>query len=105
MALDTVVLGLACTLLGAAFGWAGYKRNAAKDARDKGRTDGVILTELGYVKSGIDDIKRKQAEQDEKHVALLSRVIAVEASARQAHKRIDDIVCRDKIKEEWSGEV
>lgn len=57
-----------------------------------GKQDGVILTEIGYLKSGVDDIKRQITEEDKRHNELVERVSKVEESAKQAHKRIDGIV-------------
>ncbi|NLK40370.1 MAG: hypothetical protein GX303_09070 [Clostridiales bacterium] len=39
----------------------------------------------------MDDIKRKQEKQEQQHIEVISRLTAVEASAKQAHKRIDTI--------------
>ncbi len=49
------------------------------------------MTEIGYIKSGIDDIKAEQREQRNTNTQFLERLTAVEASAKQAHKRIDRI--------------
>lgn len=59
--------------------------------KSEGVQDGTILTELGYIKSGVEDIKKKQAEQDKQHLEVVTRLSAVEVSARQAHHRIDEI--------------
>ena len=59
-------------------------------AKNSGKQDGVILTEIGYLKSGVDDIKRQIHEEDNRHNLLVERVAMVEASAKQAHKRIDE---------------
>ena len=96
----TIELGIALTVISAAIAVAGFYLGRRSETKQAGKSEGVVLTEIGYVKSGIDDIKRKQAEQDEKHVALLSRVIAVEASTKQAHRRISDMVGRDQSREE-----
>ena len=60
-------------------------------SKDEGKRDGAMLTEIGYVKSGIDDIKRWQREQELQSIDILSRLSAVEQSAKQAHHRIDEI--------------
>ena len=39
----------------------------------------------------MDDIKRKQEKEDERHVQVVSRLTAVEASAKQAHHRLDSL--------------
>lgn len=87
----TILIGVFTSLLGAFIGYKGHERSQRKEHRDDGKQDGVILTEIGYIKSGVDDIKRKQERQDEKHIETITRVTAVEASAKQAHYRIDRI--------------
>lgn len=85
----TVVISIACTVLGAAIGFATFRKNREKDVEEEGKVDGVVLTEIGYIKAGIDDIKRKQDRQDELYIKIAERLTAVEASAKQAHHRID----------------
>ena len=78
------ILSACGTICAIIFGYIAYKRNGRSDNKDEGKKDGVVLTELGYIKSGVDDIKRKQEKQDE-------RLSSVESSAKQAHHRIDTI--------------
>lgn len=85
----TVIISIACTVLGAAIGYATFRKDREKDAEEEGKVDGVVLTEIGYIKAGIDDIKRKQDKQDELYIKIAERLTAVEASAKQAHHRID----------------
>jgi hypothetical protein len=54
-----------------------------------------MLTELGYIKSGIDDIKTEQREQRRINTEHATKLAAVEASAKQAHLRIDRIEGRE----------
>lgn len=66
-------------------------RNKKKDDKTEGKEDGIILTELGYIKSGVDDIKHKQEEQEKQNMDFVRHLTAVEESAKQAHKRIDKL--------------
>lgn len=87
------VLGGISTVCAIVFGYAAFNRNRKKDDQGDGAKNGTVLTEIGYIKSGIDDIKRKQERQDEKqeaqHIEVIARLTSVEESAKQAHKRID----------------
>ena len=74
---------------GIAFGLASYFRNKKKDDSEDGKQIGTVLTELGYIKSGVDDLKRKQDKQDEQSLQVMLDLKAVQESAKQAHKRID----------------
>lgn len=84
----TVAISIVCALLGAGIGVATFKKNGEKEAAEDGKSDGVFLTEIGYIKSGIDDIKRKQDKQDEQYIKFAERLTAVEESSKQAHHRI-----------------
>lgn len=57
-------------------------------AKNSGQENGVILTELGYIKSGVDDMKKKMEQSDEKYNALDKRVAAIEGTIRIYHKEV-----------------
>lgn len=88
-ALLSAVLGVLGTVCAIAFGYATWKRNCKADDNDDGKESGTILTEIGYIKAGVDDIKRKQEKQDERYTSMVERLSSVEASAKQAHHRLD----------------
>ena len=83
------VLGVFSSIV---FAYLAFSRSNKDDASKTGQHEGQLFTEIGYIKSGIDDIKNKQAVQDQQHIEVVSRLVAVEASTQSAHKRIDSIV-------------
>ena len=95
MEVVTNVIGPILSALGVisaiVLGWAAFRRTSRTDSESEGKNNGVILTELGYIKSGIDDMKRKQERQEEFRLEDVKNIAAVEASAKQAHKRIDSL--------------
>lgn len=95
----SVTVGIVGGIFAIIFGCATFFRNKKSDNTHCGKKDGVVLTELGYIKSGVDDIKRKQEKQEQQHIEVISRLTAVEASAKQAHKRIDTIEGRHSSNE------
>ena len=87
-------IGLGGLLIAAAgffVAYAVFRREAARADKSGGERDGMLLSEIGYVKSGIDDIKSHQREQDNRHLEMMERVTAVEQSVKQAHRRIDRV--------------
>lgn len=65
--------------------------NYRKANKEDGKASGTLLSDVGYIKSGVDDLKRKQEKSDERHIEIITRLSAVEISDKQAHKRIDEI--------------
>lgn len=47
-------------------------------AKNSGKEYGVMLTEIGYIKSGVDDMKRKMEQSDKRYIDLAERVTALE---------------------------
>lgn len=92
---EYISIALLCTLVGCAIGVATFSRNKAKDDKTEGQQSGQMLTELGYIKSGIDDIKTEQREQRKINTDTATKLAAIEASAKQAHLRIDRMEGRE----------
>lgn len=60
------------------------RRNNNKDIKKDAQELGIMQSDLGYIKSGIDDLKQSQKRHDEKLDILSERVTKVEAEL-QAH--------------------
>jgi Na+/glutamate symporter len=85
----SAVVGMIATILGGVLSYAAFHRNSKKDSEETGKASGTMLTEIGYIKANTDEIKNEQREQRKTNVELISRLTAVESSAKQAHKRLD----------------
>lgn len=55
-------------------------------AKTSGQEYGVMLTDIGYIKSGIDDMKKKMEQSDKRYIDLEKRVTALEEIAKIYHK-------------------
>lgn len=91
---EYISIALLCSIVGAAIAYATLSRNKTKDDKSEGQQIGVITSELGYIKGGIDDIKTEQREQRKTNSEVIERLAKVEASAKQAHRRLDVIEVR-----------
>ena len=85
------VISLAGTMFAIIFAYMAFLRNKKTDDRAEAKQIGVVMAELGYIKSGIDDIKRKHAEQEQKYVDIVTRLVKVEDSAKLAHHKIYEL--------------
>ena len=85
------IIGCCVGVAGFIFGLVTLFRNKKTDDTSAGQRDGVLMTEVGYIKAGIDGINRRLEQQEARYVEISNRVSAVEESAKSAHKRIDRI--------------
>ena len=91
-----VGIGLICTVAGFLVSYLVYGRNKAKDDKAEGASIATITSDMGYIKSSVDGINKKLEMQDQRHIDVITRLCNVETSAKSAHKRIDDIVDKEK---------
>ena len=87
----SIIIGVIGGLFAIIFGVTNWKRTQKKDNEEDGKNGGIVLTELGYIKAGIDDLKTEQREQRNINTRLSERITAVEESTKQAHKRLDRV--------------
>lgn len=85
------IIGAVVGIIGSVFGLVTLFRNKKADDKDEGEKSGVLYTEVGYIKAGIDDLKRDNRELRTDMQELHDRVIRNEESCKQAHKRIDTL--------------
>lgn len=87
----TVIVSLVCTVFGCIIGYFGFARNRKKDQTDEGAVKGAMASDIGYIKAGVDDLKRENRETRQEVHGLSERVTRCEESCKQAHKRIDEM--------------
>lgn len=92
----TVMASLICTVGGFVIAWLVFGRNKAKDDKAEGASIATITSDMGYIKSSVDGINKKLELQDQRHIDVITRLCNVETSTKSAHKRLDDIVEKEK---------
>lgn len=88
------ILSVISTICAIVFAYLAFARNRKKDDTDAGRNTGTMLSDIGYIKSGVDDIKAEQKEQRKTNIDVMEKIARAEESAKSAHKRIDGIESR-----------
>ena len=87
------VLGTISSIL---FAYLAFKRSSKQEHKDEGKNEGVMLSEIGYIKSSIDRIEKSLNHLEERYTDLSNRLVKVEESTKNAHKRITEL--HDEIK-------
>lgn len=64
------------------------------DAHKKGKSSGIIASDIEYIKRRVDDVLFEQRETNKILDAHGERITRVEESVKQAHKRIDEVKAR-----------
>ena len=83
------ISGMVVGLIGVVCSIVAVSRNRSTEVKNEGKENGVVLTELGYIKAGVDDLKRDNRDIRGDLKNLDERITRNEESTKQAHKRID----------------
>lgn len=90
MSID-VQIGIVCAVGGLLIGFFTFNRTRDNDVKTDATESGVIKTKLEQISAGIDSIRIDIKTNERRVTELSERVIRVEESSKQAHKRIDQI--------------
>ena len=83
------ILSVLSPIAGFIIGLLTMRRWQKTDDASSGREMGALLTDIGYIKSSTDEIKRKFDTHDERFMTHAERISANEQSVKKAHDRID----------------
>lgn len=86
----TTVITAAVGIAGVLISWLTLARKGKKETEKDGESRGVMASDIGYIKAGVDDLKRESRETRQSVGELTERVTRCEESCKQAHKRIDE---------------
>ncbi len=83
------VIGLIGTISSICFAYLALRRNQNFDTKKTGKTEGVLISDIGYIKSSIDRIDSKLDRVETNYQNLLSRLIKVEKVQNSLEKRLE----------------
>ncbi len=66
-------------------------RNKTSADKTEAKEDGIVLTEIGYIKAGVDDLKRDNRDMRAEVQLIHDKVARTDESCKQAHKRLDKL--------------
>ncbi|MCI0767419.1 hypothetical protein [Bacillus sp. TL12] len=87
----TIEIGVLIAVLSLAISYFAYSLNKTKAIKSDGQQSAEMRAELGYIRKGVDDIRIDLKASEKQMIALGERVTRVEESAKQAHKRLDNV--------------
>lgn len=73
------IISVAGTLSSIVFAYLAFRRNDHSDRKAEGKNEGVLISDVGYIKSSIDRIEKSLDKLEQNYTKLSERVIKVEA--------------------------
>lgn len=81
------VLGTFSSIL---FAVLAFRRNDRGDQKQVGKSEGVLISDVGYIKSTLDRIEKSLDKLEEGYSSLEGRIIKLESETKNMSLKIDD---------------
>lgn len=82
------ILGLIGTIYGIYSNVKSNKNSDKKENTSEGRLEGQILSDLGYIKGQIDEVKNKQDKMDDRFINVAEKLAALTAFRQEANDHL-----------------
>lgn len=82
-------IGIVGTISSICFAFLAFRRNQAHDTKKDAKSEGVLISDVGYIKSSIDRMEGKLDKVETNYQNLLSRLIRVEEEQNSLEKRLE----------------
>ena len=82
-------LSVVGTISAIVFAYLAFRRNYKIDDKNNARTEGALLSDIGYIKASIDRMEAKLDKQENNYQLLLTRVIKVEESYNSLNEKLE----------------
>lgn len=89
------VIGLCASLSGILFAYLAYRRGERQDNKTDGKSEGFIMSDIGYIKSCVDRMEKNLASVDERYRNIAERLAKAEESLANAHNRINELADKE----------
>ena len=74
------------------FAFLAFKRNEKQDYKKEGKNEGLILSDIGYIKACVDRMEKNITSVDERYRSVLERLSKTEESLEHTISRVNEIV-------------
>ena len=93
LSLLITLIGFFASLSSIIFAYLAFKRSERQDQKKDGKNEGLILSDIGYIKACVDRVEKNLVKVDERYRNILERLAKVEESLLNVTKRVDEMHC------------
>lgn len=83
------------SLFSIAFAYLTYKRGKDQDHKSSGKSEGVMFSDIGYIKACVDRVEKNLNKVDERDRSIAERLAKVEEAVVNVNRRVDRIYKSD----------
>ena len=85
------LVGFLSSIFSILFAYIAFKRSDRKEHKDEGKNEGVMFSDIGYIKACVDRVEKNLNKVDERYRSIAERLAKLEESVSNVTKRVDEL--------------
>ncbi len=85
------VIGIIGTISSIFFAYLACKKSNMREQKEDGKTEGVVLSDIRYIKACVDRVEKNLNKVDERYMNITQRLAKVEEAVANVTKRVDEL--------------
>lgn len=85
------LVGFLASLSSIVFAFLAFKRSERQEHKKEGKNEGLIISDIGYIKACVDRMEKNFNKLDERYNQVLERLSKAEESLYNVAKRVDEL--------------
>lgn len=73
------------------FSYLAFKRSKEQDSKSDGKSEGVMFSDIGYIKACVDRVEKNLNKVEERDRNIAERLAKVEEAVANVTKRVDEM--------------
>lgn len=86
-----IIIGLASSFFSIVFAYIAFRRSNKDDLLKEGKNEGLIISDIGYIKACVDRVEKNLNVVDERYRNVSERLVKLEEGLSNIIKRVDEI--------------
>lgn len=83
------LIGFFASISSIVFAYLAFKRSERQDSKSSGKTEGVMFSDIGYIKACVDRVEKNLTRVDERDRNIIERLAKVEETVFNVTKKVD----------------
>ena len=85
------LVGFFTSISSVVFAYLTFRRSDKQDQKIDGKTEGVMVSDIGYIKACVDRVEKNLNKVDERYRNIAERLAKAEESLVNVTKRVDEM--------------
>lgn len=85
------VVGFITSISSIVFAFLAFKRSERQEHKKEGKNEGLILSDIGYIKACVDRMEKNITSVDERYRGVLERLSKLEESLENTKRVVNEI--------------